>query len=314
MTFTQLEYVLAVDEYRNFHRASKSCHVTQPTLSMQLQKLEQELDLILFDRSKNPIIPTEEGRIFIEKAKELIKGYRSLKSLSESLKDEYSGELRLGVIPTLSSTVIPLFLSKFSKKYPDVKLKIGEYKTEDIISMLLDDKLDAGVLVTPLHHEKILERVLFYEEFHVFADKKHPFLKKKSIKQEDLNFDDLWLLSEGHCFRDQVLNICSSKAKEKKGFEFESGSLETLRKMVTFSGGYTFLPAMMVDELSSSQKKQIRSVVSPVPYREVSLVTSRLFYKEKIVEALENTIVENLPKTVRSPKTEVKNIIEIYES
>jgi LysR family hydrogen peroxide-inducible transcriptional activator len=313
MTITQLEYVLAVDKFRHFGKAAKACSVTQPTLSMQLQKAEDELGVILFDRSKNPILPTEEGERIIQQARSVIREYKKIFSIIDASKDEVRGDFRLGVIPTLTPYVVPLFAGAFVKKYPQVNLTIEEFKTEEIIELLGKDEIDAGLLATPLVGEHLIERVLFHEPFSVFASKNHPLLKKAKIKDNDLNTSDVWLLNEGHCFRQQVLNLC--KLSKEKGHHdnltFESGNLETLKNMVMNSSGYTLLPQLAVLNLSNEDKKHVREFQAPVPTREISLVHNRIFLKEKIITALEEAIVENLPDSLKSLKKKNIEIISI---
>ncbi|MGZ3856279.1 MAG: LysR substrate-binding domain-containing protein, partial [Bacteriovorax sp.] len=289
MTITQLEYILAVEKYRHFGKAAKACNVTQPTLSMQLQKAEEELGVVLFDRSKNPIMTTDEGGRIIEQARVVIREYKKIFSIIDALKDEVSGDFRLGVIPTLSPYVVPLFAGHFVNQYPHVNLTIEEFKTEEIIDLLNKDELDAGLLVTPLEGETFIERVLFHEPFSVFASKNHPLLKKPKVKDKDLNSSDVWLLNEGHCFRQQVLNLCkiSKDTSNHENLKFESGNLETLKNMVLNSEGYTLLPELAVINLSNEDKKHVREFQVPVPTREVSLVHNRIFLKEKIISALE---------------------------
>ena len=313
MTITQLEYVLAVDKYRHFGKAAKSCNVTQPTLSMQLQKAEEELGVILFDRSRTPILPTEEGVEIINQARLVLREYKKIFSIIDASKGEVRGEFRLAVIPTLAPYLIPLFAGAFVEKYPDVILTIEEFKTEDIIELLGRDEIDAGLLVTPIQGENFIERVLFHEPFSVFASKDHHLLKKSKIKDKDLNTSDVWLLNEGHCFRQQVLNLC--KLSRDNGLhdnlKFESGNLETLKNMVINSSGYTLLPQLAVMNLSSEDLKYVREFQSPIPTREVSLVHNRIFLKEKIISALEESIIENLPEVLTSMKKKNYEIISI---
>ncbi|MGB0453026.1 MAG: LysR substrate-binding domain-containing protein [Bacteriovoracaceae bacterium] len=305
MTLTQLEYVIAVNQYRHFKKAATACHVTQPTLSMQLSKLEDELGVVLFDRSKSPIIPTREGLKVIEQAQVVLKEFKRIYSIIDESSEDLKGELRLGVIPTLSPYLVPLFAKDFAKHYPRVTLKIEEYKTEDIIKRLGNDEIDCGLLVTPLYDDSIIERSLFFESFHIFASKDHPYLKKQKINESELNYDDLWLLNEGHCFRDQVMRVCKVKhVRNDRHLQFESGNLETLKAMVVNNGGYTFLPELALNGLSASQKKLVRPFRTPIPTREVSLVHSRVFLKEKIIDAIEESILSCIPKEVKSLKRE----------
>jgi LysR family hydrogen peroxide-inducible transcriptional activator len=313
MTITQLEYVLAVNKFRHFGKAAKSCNVTQPTLSMQLQKAEEELGIILFDRSKNPILPTLEGEQIITQARVVLLEYRRIFAIIDASKDEVRGTFKLGVIPTLAPYVIPLFAGDFVKKYPKVNLIIEEFKTEDIIELLDKDEIDAGLLVTPIIGENFIERILFHEPFSVFASKDHHLLKKTKIKEKDLNTTDVWLLNEGHCFRQQVLNVCkvSSDQGQHDNLKFESGNLETLKNMVLNSNGYTLLPHLAVLNLSSTQKNYVREFQTPIPSREVSLVHNRIFLKEKIINAIEESIIEHLPPSLASMKKKDFEIISI---
>ena len=315
MTITQLEYILAVEKFRHFGKAAKACSVTQPTLSMQLQKAEEELGVMLFDRSKNPIITTDEGKKIIDQACHVIREYKKIYSIIDAFKDEVQGDFRLGVIPTLAPYVIPLFAASFAKKYPLVNLTIEEFKTEDIISLINKDELDAGLLVTPIEGEQLIERVLFHEPFFVFASKNHPLLKKSKLKDSDLKSDDVWLLNEGHCFRQQVLNLCklSKDPGTHDNLKFESGNLETLKNMVINSDGYTLLPHLAVLNLSREEQKNVREFQNPIPTREVSLVHNRIFLKEKIITALEETIIDNLPESLVSLKKKNIEVISIHD-
>jgi len=316
MTITQLEYILAVEKYKHFGKAAKACNVTQPTLSMQLQKAEEELGVVLFDRSKNPIRTTEEGDRIIQQARLVIREYKKIFAIIDASKDEVRGDFRLGVIPTLAPYLIPLFAGEFVKKYPTVNLTIEEFKTEEIIELLNKDEIDAGLLVTPLEGETFIERVLFHEPFSVFASKNHSLLKKTKIKDKDLDTSDVWLLNEGHCFRQQVLNLCkiSKDSGLHDNLKFESGNLETLKNMVLNSEGYTLLPQLAVLNLSGEDKKHVREFQNPIPTREVSLVHNRIFLKEKIITALEECIIENLPESLASLKKKNFEVISISES
>ena len=313
MTITQLEYVLAVERYRHFGKAAKACNVTQPTLSMQLQKAEEEMGVVIFDRSKNPILPTDEGTQIINQARLVLREYKKIFSIIDSNKGEVRGEFRLAIIPTLAPYVIPLFAGAFVQKYPDVTLTIEEFKTEDIIELLGKDEIDAGLLVTPIHGENFIERVLFHEPFSVFASTDHHLLKKSKIKDKDLDTSDVWLLNEGHCFRQQVLNLCKLSRDHglHDNLKFESGNLETLKNMVINSSGYTLLPHLAVLNLSKEEMKHVREFQNPIPTREVSLVHNRIFLKEKIITAIEESIVEHLPESLTSLKKKNFEVISI---
>ncbi len=313
-TITQLEYILAVDKERHFGRAAEDCHVSQPSLSSQVQKLEEELGVIIFDRSKKPILVTEAGKDIIAQAKIIVREHSRLESIADGTGHEPRGEFHLAVIPTLAPYLIPLFVANFSKKYPKVYLKISEYKTEDIIKLLINDEIDAGILVTPLDDERIIERHLFFEPFYAYASTGHELLKKKSLSEGDMLSTDLWLLEEGHCFRDQVLKICSLEHKNKvlSNVEFSSGNLETLKHLVKKSEGYTLLPELAVLELDENEKEDhVRKFKKPAPTREVSMVHSRFFLKESVITSMEEIILDSLPKEIRSLKRKDIDVIGI---
>ncbi|OUR98695.1 hydrogen peroxide-inducible genes activator [Halobacteriovorax marinus] len=312
MTLTQLEYVVAVNKHRHFKKAAKECSVTQPTLSMQLQKLEDELGVILFDRSKTPIIPTDEGEKVVKQAQIVIKEYNRIFNILEDAKGELAGKFRLAVIPTLAPYIIPLFAKKFADKYPRVEFIIEEYKTEEIIELLDREEIDAGILVTPLNESALIERVLFYEPFYIFASADNELYKKKKVKERELSDENLWLLNEGHCFRAQVLRLCTMnfEGSNYKNLRFESGNLETLKNLVLQSSGYTLLPHLATIDLSGTKKKMIREFEKPVPTREVSIVYGRTFLKEKIIDALEEVIISVLPKEIQSLKRTELSVIE----
>lgn len=313
-SITQLEYLLAVARTRHFGKAALLCHVSQPSLSAQIQKVEEELEVVVFDRSKTPIIVTDAGKDLIEQAKVVLREHKKLKYIAGLGSSAPKGDFQLAVIPTLAPYLIPMFIGTFSKDFPKVRLKVNEYKTEDLIRLLANDEIDAGLLVTPLGDDRLIERHLFFESFHVYASEKHEFSKMKSVSENDLLAKDLWLLEEGHCFRSQVLKICSldRKGSVLPNVEFESGNLETLKNLVRKSNGYTLLPNLAAKDLSQQEfKKYVRPFQRPVPTREVSIVYSRSFSKETIINALEKSILQTLPSDVRSLKKRDAHVIDL---
>jgi len=312
-TLTQLEYVIAVDENKNFSRAARELNISQPSLSAQIQKVEHELDIIIFDRSQKPILTTQNGQTLIDQAKVILREHKKLYDIKND-SGELSGNFHLAVIPSLASYVLPLFVESFSAKYPKVKLRISEYKTEDMVKALYDDQVDGGLLVTPLYDDKIIERVLFYERFFVFASDTHELAKRKVINESDLDANSVWLLEEGHCFRDQVIKVCSLNRRHNvhENINFESGNLETLINLIRRGRGYTLLPELATMNLPSEElKKNVKKFKSPVPTREVSLVHSRTFLKQNILDALETEIIVNLPKNIKSLKRDTVTVVDI---
>jgi LysR family hydrogen peroxide-inducible transcriptional activator len=313
MTLTQLEYIVAVFKTRHFGRAAESCNVTQPTLSMQIQKLEEYLKVTIFDRTKTPVQPTSEGKVIIEQAQKILHEQKRLLNIIDEGKKELTGDFHLAVIPTLSPFIIPLFILNFTQKYPKVNLQITENKTEEIIELLKNDEIDAGILVTPLHEKQIFEKVLYYEPFHLFVAKDHPFGKKNTIKQEELDLNEIWLLNKGNCFRDQVLNICAKRSQHNihNPVNFESGNFETLKNMVLQGSGYTLLPHMAAQQLAPDHKKLLRPFVKPIPTREVALVCSQNTIKQRILNALEEEIKSVIPTDLATSKDGEFEVIEI---
>jgi len=304
MTIVQLEYIIAVDQYRHFAAAAESCFVTQPTLSMQVQKLEEELGLKLFDRSKQPVVPTEYGFEIIEQARRVIMERDALLEIIEAKKGVIRGEFRIGIIPTLAPYLLPLFIQSFTQKYPLIKLQITELTTSSIIAKLKDGKIDAGILVTPLQENGIKETPLFYEEMLAYVSKTNAAFQKTYMLPVDIDPEKLWLLEEGHCFRSQIMNLCELRKKSEHGiqFEYEAGSLETLRRMVDLYDGVTILPELATIDLTAEQKVHLRSFRQPVPVREVSLVVHRTFVKKRLVEAMKQEILDHIPEKIRKNK------------
>lgn len=312
----QLEYLVAVDREKHFGRAAEDCHVSQPSLSTQIQKLEDELGIIIFDRSKKPIMATEVGKEVIEQAKLILKEHKKLDYIAGLGSGKPKGEFELAVIPTLAPYLIPVFLGHFAEKYPEVYLKINEYKTEDIIKKLINDEIDAALLVTPLEDSQIIERHLFFEPFYAYLSEDHPLFKRKILTEYDLEEHKMWLLEEGHCFREQVLKVCSMDKKDGGVFpniEFASGNLETLKNLVKKNTGYTLLPELAINDMTADEvNKHIKKFKKPAPTREVSIVHSRSFLKESIITAIEHSILETLPKKIKSLKRQDLEVVDIY--
>lgn len=311
MTITQLEYIISLDTHRHFATAADKCFITQPTLSMQIQKLEDELGTKLFDRSKQPVIPTETGEEVIQQARIILHEVKMMHQLIQDKQGVFQGELRIGIIPTLAPYLLPLFLQPFLHKYPDIKIKVKEMTTDIIIDNLKTGKIDAGLLVTPLQENAIKEYPLFYEELVAYVSKLNAAFKKTYVLADDIDLKELWLLEEGHCFRSQIINLCELKkmSKHQSHFEYEAGSVETLRKMVEMNNGVTILPEMATLDFSVKQMNMVRHFKAPVPVREVSLVTHRDYVKKKLVDVLKEEIIAALPPKMMLNKN--KNLVKI---
>ena len=291
MTITQLQYVLAVAEYKNFTLAAEKCFVTQPTLSMQIQKVEEELDIQIFDRSKKPIQLTEIGHKIVNQAKNIVNEADRIQDIVHQQKGFIGGEFRLGIIPTIMPTLLPMFLKNFIKKYPKVKLIIEELNTDEIIFKLNNGHLDAAIAATPLNEEKIKEVVLYFEPFVAYIPENHESFSKKEIEISDLNLDEILLLQDGHCFRDSVLNLCKNNTNsEQNHFQIESGSFETLIKLADEGLGTTLLPYLHTLDLNEKDKVKLRQFKEPKPAREVSLIYPKNELKIHIIDALRASI------------------------
>ena len=305
MTFVQLQYIIAVDTFRHFATAAKHCFVSQPTLSMQIQKGEEELGVKIFDRSKQPVIPTELGAELIEQARKIIAEKNVMDELVQERKGVVAGELKIGIIPTLAPYLLPLFVQRFTEKYPLVRLVVNDLTTELIITQLRAGKIDMGILVTPLQEAGIKEHVLFYEELMAYVSRKNAAYKKTYMLPQDIDPNKLWLLEEGHCFRSQIVNLCELRkaSRDASHFDYEAGSIETLRRMVDMNDGITILPELATQGMTARQLGQIRYFKRPVPMREVSIVVHRDFVKKRLIEILKEEILASIPEKIKLNKS-----------
>lgn len=311
-SITQLEYIWAVYKHGHFAKAAEACSVTQPTLSMQVQKLEDDLGVIIFDRSKKPILLTDVGKKIIEQIQTVLFEAKKIESIiSQSESMTVQGELIVGVIPTIAPYLLPLMLPVLEKSYPELKLKIMELQTSRIIEQLSNDEIDVGILATPLNLPKVIEIPLYYEPFLVLSNKDNALSKMKKVKYSNLTSEDVWLLEEGHCLRNQVLDICSLKPNKliKRNFQFESGSLETLKRLVNSYGGYTLIPQLASEEIGLNT--QVTAFERPIPSREVGLVYQRAHYKETLIETLSEAILKSIPEEISRIRQKDLDVIGI---
>lgn len=305
MTFVQLQYIIAVDTFRHFASAASHCYVSQPTLSMQIHKAEKELGVKIFDRSKQPVIATELGAEIIDQARKIIAEKNVLDEMVQRKKGILTGELKIGIIPTLAPYLLPLFVQQFTQKYPLVRLVVNEFTTDMIVSQLRSGKIDMGILVTPLQEAGIREHVLFYEELMAYVSRKNAAYKKTYMLPQDIDPNKLWLLEEGHCFRSQIVNLCELKkaSRDASHFDYEAGSIETLRRMVDMNDGITILPELATGDMTARQLSQIRYFKKPAPMREVSIVVHRDFVKKRLIEILQEEIMAAVPAKIKQNKS-----------
>lgn len=304
MTLTQLSYIVAVDRYRHFASAADKVYVTQPTLSMQIHKLEDELGVKIFDRSKSPVIPTEAGIKIIAEAKEMLKQSKHIEDIAAFSDDELRGTFRVGVIPTIAPYLLPLFLRPFTQKYPKVKLIFEESVTDELLSLLDDDSIDAAIIATPTQQGYVFEEELYNEPFIGYLSENHELASKEKLSVDDLDINDLWLLDEGHCFRDQLVQLCKkhNNRHPNKPIQFSGGNLETLKQLVEVNFGMTLLPYLAVKQLNKKCiKAHVRYFKEPLPCRKVRLVYGREYLKQHIIsafiEVIKSVIPEQLTKT-----------------
>jgi len=304
MTFTQLEYILAIDTHRHFAKAADACFVTQPTLSMQVGKLEKTLGVKIFDRTHSPVVPTEAGKQILEQAKKILLEKSRVSEIISLKKGLVEGELRIGIIPTLAPYLLPLFVQSFLRKYPKVKLVVFEKTTEALLEGLRDSSLDAGILVTPINEKGLREEVLFYEELLVYVSENNGLFQKTYVLAKEIDPNKLWLLEEGHCFRSQTINLCElfKASRRMSHFDYEAGSFETLRRMVELTDGITILPELATMDFSKKQQGLIRRFRKPSPMREVSMVVKRDFVKERLVKILKDEILICTPDKIKKNK------------
>jgi len=292
MNLQQMEYIIAVEQHRHFGKAAAACFVTQPTLSMMIQKLEDELGIKVFDRSRQPVVPTPAGEIVIGQARVILQEVHIMKDLLRQQKQNLTGELRVGVIPTLAPYLIPRFVNNFLEKYPEVHLSISERITDQVVRDLKNNDLDVGILVGNLNDPSIRESPLFYEPLLVYSS--HGF-DKTYLLPEDIDPRELLLLEEGHCLRSQIMNLCELRHRWVSRLSYETGSLETLVRLVASGNGVTILPALAAEILADEQKERIFPFLAPAPVREVSLAIHRNFLKRDLIDALGEQIRAGVP-------------------
>ncbi|MCB0764418.1 MAG: LysR family transcriptional regulator [Flavobacteriales bacterium] len=293
MTLQQLQYIVVLDDLRHFSKAADACFVTQPTLTMQVRKLEEELGVELFDRRARPIRPTVPGGVLIAQARVVMREAERIRTLIDELNDGSTGEMRIGIIPTLAPYLLPLFLARFANEHPRLNVVVDERKTSRILKGLRHGDLDVGILVTPVDTDEFEEVRLFEEPFLAYLPSGHPLRRRTTLRREDLRGQQLWVLSEGHCFREQVIGLCDRPSSAGlRNVLYESGSIETLKHLVLKGTGMTLVPELSV----APDDPHVRRFVPPEPVRQVSLVVRRPFLRRNVLNALRSVIQEQVPK------------------
>ena len=298
MTIIQLEYLLAVANCGSFSKASELCFVTQPSLSMQIKNLEEELGVILLDRSKKPVVPTQVGALVIERAREALLAYDNVKECVAELKGSISGKLRLGVIPTIAPYLLPRFVHRFGEKYPNVELEIREMITPDIIRAMDSDELDAALLAGGTCPDRITEQELFDDRFYAYVSPENPLSARTNLRIEDIYGKDLILLAEGHCLRDQIIEICGSGRMSELPYSLQSGSLETVMRIVDTTSMLTIIPEMSLPYIPEALQSRVKMLARGAASRKIVVGVRRTYAKETLIAALRETIMECMDKKI----------------
>lgn len=303
MTINQLESSLALQKFGNFQKAAKHIGISQPAISIQIQKLEEETQIALFNRTSNPIVPTEDGKAFLSKAQEIVSGVKHLKAFSQELKEDYNGKLTIGIIPTLAPFLVPLFIDSLHQDYPGIQIVIKEQITEEVLRNIRHGDLDVGLISTPINVPGIETIPLFYEKFYVYSAGES---NKSELSIKEINQDKLWLLDEGNCFRDQVSDFCNlSQVREGKQFVYQSNSIDALIRMVDSKGGMTILPELTSLSLTGHQEENLKTISGKPRSREIGMVVTPKHDKDRYIRVLGEYIKKNIPHQMLEKKNTI---------
>jgi LysR family hydrogen peroxide-inducible transcriptional activator len=299
MTLQQLEYIMAVARHGHFGRAADACNVTQPTLSAMIGKLEEEIGAKLFDRNRQPICPTPVGERVISQAREVLAQADAIKDIVLEEKQSLGGIFRIGILPTIAPYLLPRFFPQLMKKYPRLDIRVREMKTHEIKAALAQGDIDAGILATIEGLEDYEQTTLFYEKYVGYVSRNDSLFNKEVIRTSDVaGSPELWLLDEGHCFRDQMVRFCQMKSAQTSQLAYNLGSMETFMRMVESGKGITFIPDLAVQQLGESQKELVRPFAIPIPTRQLILITNRNFIRKKLLEVVVDEIQASVPKAM----------------
>ncbi len=295
MTIQQLEYILAVEQFRHFAKAAEYCSITQPTLSAMIQKLEEELGVKLFDRSVQPISPTFIGQKILRQARLVLTQVSHVKEIIAEEQEQLSGIFRLAVLPTIAPYLLPRFFPELIEEHSNLDMRVTEMKTLDIRQALLTDEIDAAIIASAPEEGLFHEETLFYEEFYAYISRKEVLFKHELIRTSDITGERLWLLDEGHCFRDQLVRFCQMEAVKLSQMAYKLGSMETFMHMVENGKGITFVPNLAVLQFNDEQKELVRPFAIPRPTRRIVLVTNKNFIRHKLLNTLKEKIRTSVP-------------------
>ena len=292
MTIIQLEYLLAVANCGSFSAAAEKCFVTQPSLSMQIKNLEEELGIVLLDRTRKPVVPTNAGEAVLRQARETVKAFEAIREIVANLKNDVSGTLRLGIIPTIAPYLLHRLIPDFTKKYPKVDLMIREMKSRDIIHALRHDMLDAAIMSGGTIPDDIQEEDLFNDRFFVYVSPDHPLRQRNNIRIEDIDPRRMLLLSEGNCLRDQILELCLPRKNTTRQYAFDCNSIETLMRIVDSTpNSFTVVPEMVTEFIEEPHRSQLKTLAKGAVSRKISIAVRRTSANSSLIAALKESIL-----------------------
>lgn len=300
MNIQQLEYIIAVDKCRHFAKAAEQCHVTQPTLSMMIHKLEEELDVKLFDRTIQPIIPTAAGRRVIDQARRALYEIEQIKGIVHEEAHSLKGRFHLSVLPTIAPYLLPRFFQQLTEKYPEMDLRVSEMQTAPTLQALQQGEIDAAIIANQPTEPFLQGEVLFYEQFFGYVARNEAIFKNELIRTSDVKEENLWLLDEGHCFRDQLVRFCQMEKVKVRQSSYRLGSMETFMRMVESNNGVTFIPELATYQLGKEQLELVRPFAIPKPTREIVFITRKDFVRDQMATIIKESIKKSVPKTMRT--------------
>jgi LysR family hydrogen peroxide-inducible transcriptional activator len=305
MNIQQLEYILAVDNFRHFAKAAEMCNVTQPTLSMMIRKLEEELDAKIFDRTKHPIEPTAIGQRVIEQSRIALKHFGLIKEVIENEQNIVKGNFKMGIIPTIASYLVPVMLEKQQQTCNDIELVLKEVTSNNLIREIINGSLDGGIMAGPVNHPELVEHPVYYEKFYAYVSPLDDLYKERAIDLKQIDISDIWLLENEHCLRGQIERLCQMKKRipaGKTAIKYESGSIETLIHVVDYNPGITIIPEMHAMGLSEEKQENLRPFKNTTAVREISLVVGNDYVRKTLLNRILEIIRNSVPKSMQNPE------------
>ena len=304
MTLQQLEYIMAVYRHKHFAKAAEACNVTQPTLSSMIQKLEEELGVKIFDRKRQPVLPTPIGQNVIDQGWEILQHAKQLKESVEEEKHSLRGTFHVGILPTIAPYLIPRFFPQLMQRHPELDIRIREMQTHEIKQALLHGDIDVGILAKLDGMDDFETSHLFFEQFFGYVAKGDPLYINKVIHTSDLKGEYLWMLDEGHCFRDQLVKFCQLQGAKQSQKAYSLGSIETFMRMVESGKGMTFIPELAIFQLTDSQKELVRPFAIPIPTRDIVVINNKDFVRATVRRLL----IEEIQKAVPADMLKLKQV------